>query len=57
MTNIDNTYVHPKKISNGLPLVASNSKSSAINSGSNSSLINSIQQNNTSVNYIIYLSK
>jgi len=42
--------VHPKKISNGLPLVASNSKSSAINSGSNSSLNNSIQQNKKSVN-------
>ena len=42
--------IKPKKIDNDLPSVASNSKSSAINGGSNSSSINSIPQSENTVN-------
>jgi hypothetical protein len=41
--------IKPKKIDNDLPPVASNSKSSAMNDGSNSSSINSIYQNDNFV--------
>ena len=42
--------IKPKKIDNDLPSVASNSKSSAIIDGSNSSSINSITQSDNAVN-------